>query len=104
MKFERDQEWWLDRARQEPDATIGAGTEMAGEIDMEKLISEGWQYRDIPWCSAEMWAKLMSIIGENMIPLAMTERSNGDRRGQLLISPAGMQRLKDYVAAEKKAK
>lgn len=68
-----------------------------------ELLALGWAYRDVPWCSAEFWAKLWEVMGEgNYKMLARTQRGD-DTRGQALISPEGMERMRGYSAAHKAA-
>jgi hypothetical protein len=60
-------------------------------------IADGWVYRDLPRLSYEMFDKFVDIVGEeNMVWL--TEADYGDsKRGQLLVSPAGMERVRNHV-------
>lgn len=63
--------------------------------------ADGWVYRDLPtWLSMDMKARLFNTIGvENTVILAASERTiEGVKywRGQLLISPVGMARIKAY--------
>jgi hypothetical protein len=71
----------------------------AGEPTPGKTyLADGWVYRDLPRLSFEMFDRLVSMIGEANI-VWLTQADYGDsKRGQLLISPDGIQRLKDSRA------
>lgn len=71
-----------------------------GECDPAKLISEGWVYRELSWMPLAIFATMIKTIGEeNYRQLAMSERQDtGDRRGQFLISPAGVDNIVAYLA------
>lgn len=60
-----------------------------GSIDVDKMLSEGWTYRDIPWLDHRLWNGFLECFGEGeYIILAMS--SNGkDCRGQILLSEQG---------------
>lgn len=65
----------------------------------ETLIADDWQYRDTPPMLVQFWDELLGIIGEgNYRLLTLMERTVKDndrlyKRGQMLISPAGIQNL-----------
>lgn len=73
-------------------------------------VADGWQYRDIPRMSPDMWDYFVGIIGdENFVPLSMAEYGEEDaqgnqtisaKRGQLLISPDGMENLRLHTASK----
>ncbi|WP_435018430.1 hypothetical protein TA3x_000404 [Tundrisphaera sp. TA3] len=66
----------------------------------ETLIADGWQYRDTPPMLEQLWDELLGIIGEgNYRLLTLMKRTFRDddrlyKRGQMLISPAGIENLK----------
>lgn len=66
--------------------------------------ADGWVYRDLPNLSLENFDKFVSIVGVNNIEwLTLAQRSWPDgaitKRGQCLISPAGIEACKAHVAA-----
>lgn len=70
-------------------------------------IADGWQYRDIPNLSPKMWDYLFSMIGnenEHYVFLSTSSiERNGElwaKRGQILISPIGMENLASSVAVK----
>ena len=72
-----------------------------GPLDPDALMKQGWVYRDVPWCTLDAWALLIKIIGsDNYRLLAQSER-NDAVRGQMLISPKGMDNLKNHKEAPK---
>jgi hypothetical protein len=71
----------------------------------ETLIADGWVYRDLPRMTQETMNTFLDIVGEEntrFLTFARYKPQN-DVRGQLLISPAGMDRMKAYSAAKKEA-
>jgi len=72
-----------------------------GHIDVDSLLSNGWQMRDIPLVLNKFWDRMMNAMGEdNFYILSMTKRSFSDgdyTRGQLLISPNGFLGLKSLI-------
>lgn len=72
----------------------------------ETLVADGWVYRDMAVVmSPEMWNRLLSIIGDGECRiLAMSEGVRADGpwvRGQLLISPTGMENMTAYAATKR---
>lgn len=65
----------------------------------ETLIADGWKYRDTPPMLGQFWDELLGIIGDgNYRLLTLMERTYKDddrlyKRGQMLISPAGIKNL-----------
>lgn len=80
----------------------------AQELFPNEPAVHDWTYRDLPGrLSPEMWDRLMSIIGDsNCRVIAISESWKGEgekrelqwKRGQLLISPAGMGNLRQHSA------
>ena len=70
----------------------------------ETLIADGWVYRDMPRMTQEAFDKFLDILGkENARFLTFARYNNGESvRGQFLMSPAGMERLKAYSANQQK--
>lgn len=64
----------------------------------ESLGKPGWTYRDVPRMVPELFYKFIEIVGEeNLHWLAMS--NYGDTlRGQVLISPDGMEILREFYA------
>lgn len=62
----------------------------------ETLRADGWQYRDLPRLSYEMFDYFVSIVGEENIRwLTMADYGNS-KRGQLFISPTGFANMKAH--------
>lgn len=72
-----------------------------GELNPDKLIAEGWVYKDLPWMTAEALDLFLSILGRNnYIGLAVSIRpGTGEKRGQILINPDGLANLRGYAGA-----
>lgn len=76
----------------------------------ETLIADGWVYRDMPrgvQLDATAWEAFLTIIGfSNYRVLAFTKVTDKDgvvwKRGQFLISPAGMRNLINHAAQDSK--
>jgi hypothetical protein len=63
----------------------------------ETLIADGWIYRDVPKMSQENFNRLLDILGaENVRFLTFARYPDKTVRGQFLLSPAGMERVKAY--------
>jgi hypothetical protein len=63
----------------------------------ETLIADGWVYRDLPRMTTDAFEKLWNIVGHDQTRfLTFAKYPDGAVRGQVLISPAGMKRLKFY--------
>ena len=59
---------------------------------------EDWVYRDVPLMSYEMWDSMLDILGDgNFAIIAATTRPDA-KRGQFVISPKGMENLKNFSA------
>lgn len=69
----------------------------------ESMGKPGWTYRDIRWLTIDLWTQLVELTGEDNIRfIAGSERvtDNGTmRRGQVLISPEGMRRIREHPSA-----
>lgn len=64
----------------------------------KNLRAEGWAYRDLPRMTPEYFDKFTEIVGaDNIEWLTRAEYHDGSKRGQLFISPAGMDRLKVHT-------
>lgn len=69
------------------------------------LKAQGWVYRDAPGkFSAGAWDQTMEIIGEKNCRILALSTGNDDRgvwkRGQILISPQGIENLNAWVKAK----
>ena len=79
-------------------------------IEMHKATEEamneafkvtGWHYRDINWMKVSDFDQMLEIFGvDNYKVITSTVRDDWEggpfRRGQYLISPQGMENLKDW--------
>jgi len=55
--------------------------------------ADGWVYREISWASFAGWGQLLEIVGAgNYVVLAISEWKATMCRGQILVSPEGMER------------
>jgi len=80
---------------------------MAGLPDGEPVLgktyrTDGWAYYcPLGFMIVEVWNELLSFLGEgNYVCLAMTRKGDNWVRGQLLISPQGMDRIKNRKRAK----
>lgn len=63
----------------------------------ETLMADGWEYRDLPRMTPEFFNQFVELVGkENIRWLSMANYSDGTRRGQLLVSPIGLERARLY--------
>lgn len=60
----------------------------------ETLLADGWQYRDLPKLSYELFDQLVEWIWEENIRWLTVADYGNSKRGQFLISPDGIERLK----------
>lgn len=67
----------------------------------ETLIADGWEYRDLPRMSPEYFERLKETIGDENIRWLTIADYGVSIRGQCLISPVGMGRIREHVAAKK---
>lgn len=73
------------------------GVELNDEINPHELVEKGWSYWDPPGnFSPEMWDLLLSIIGGDHYKILIKSKGPGWVRGQLLLSPEGIQNLMTY--------
>ncbi len=61
--------------------------------------ADGWVYRDLPRMAPEQLDQLVAIIGDDNIVWLSKADYGSSKRGQLLISPAGMQSLSAHNGA-----
>lgn len=65
----------------------------------ETLRADGWEYRDLPRMTPNAFKMLTDIFGdENLRWLTRAFYEDGSTRGQVFISPAGMERAKVHNA------
>lgn len=65
----------------------------------ETLRADGWEYRDLPRMTPEDFDQFVTLVGkENIRWLAMANYPDGTRRGQLLVSPKGLEKVRLYSA------
>ena len=63
----------------------------------EQMGKPGWKYRDLPRMTPETLNMLVMIIGEENIEwITHASYDDGSCRGQILISPLGMDALGAY--------
>lgn len=61
---------------------------------------QGYAYKDLPRLTPEYFEKFIELVGEDNI-VWLTFADYGDtKRGQILISPAGLDRISDYNSRE----
>lgn len=62
--------------------------------------ADGWVYRDLPQMAPEYFAQLIELIGaDNIAWITRATYANGYQRGQMLVSPDGMARVRAHNAA-----
>jgi hypothetical protein len=68
----------------------------------ETYIADGWVYRDLPKMTQEAFNTFLDILGEeNAKWMTFARYPDKSVRGQFLMSPAGMDRLKAHSAASR---
>lgn len=79
-------------------------------IKGKTYAADGWIYRDIARTTPALWDELMGILGEeNVVVLVRSNgwsNSTGEeiwRRGQVLVSPKGVERATAFAASRKTA-
>lgn len=77
-----------DMRRKMAEANAALSHAIAEAIVPPDLKAAGWEYRDLPLLGGK----------ENYKIVVMSSRANGDKRGQFIISPDGMRRLREHVA------
>ena len=64
-------------------------------------IADGWVYRDLPRMTPEAMRTFLDIVDENEVRwLTKASYPGGAVRGQLLISPKGIENMKAYAQRE----
>jgi hypothetical protein len=65
----------------------------------ETILADGWVYRDLPRMTPDAMEFLLSIIGdENIKFMTMAKYTGGAVRGQVWISPIGVENMKTHIA------
>lgn len=63
--------------------------------------ADGWVYRDLPRMEYELFDAIKDVIGEdNIVWLALSDYG-GAMRGQALLSPTGVERLRAVIDQNK---
>ena len=84
-----------------------------GTIDVSGLIGVGWRYTDWPRMEVSVWEAITQAMGEegkdyHLLTLAVHYAEDGvtvvSKRGQMVISPAGLERLGKWRDARKERK
>jgi hypothetical protein len=60
-----------------------------------------WVYRDLPRMTPELFDEFVRIVGEENIKWLTIADYGDSKRGQVLISPQGMNRLSEYNKSNK---
>lgn len=78
------------------------------EAEQEALVppelkAQGWVYRDMPGrCTPDAWKLLLSIIGDGNYRILIMSQGRADDgpwvRGQMVISPLGMENMQKHLA------
>ena len=67
----------------------------------KSLGKPDWHYRDLPWMRLEYWNHLMVVFGdEDVMFIAGSKKQFEDGffvRGQILVSPGGMENLTAHL-------
>lgn len=73
----------------------------------ETYLQDGWVYRDPRKMKTALWERFLNIIGVGnyrLMSLANYSYPDGNyKRGQLLISPTGMENLREWTKQEDRA-
>lgn len=68
----------------------------------ETLRADGWEYRDLPRMTHECMDEFRRIVGEDNIRWLSFSDYGRAVRGQLFISPNGLERMREHVLRSKK--
>lgn len=58
--------------------------------------ADGWAYIDFPRIESHIWEALIEFLGEHYVPLSLANYGR-TARGQLLVSPAGLDLLREFL-------
>lgn len=76
-------------------------SEVVSEM-IRSVGKENWQYRDLPKMTNDLFNKVITIIGsDNIVWITFTKSQHkGEtyQRGQLWISPIGLENLRNWIA------
>lgn len=61
----------------------------------ETIRADGWEYRDLPRMTPELFDRFIGIVGEANIRWLSFANYGATMRGQCFISPVGLQNLRD---------
>jgi len=67
----------------------------------ETLRADGWEYRDLPRMSLEMFDKFVVIIGEENIRWLSSASGTDWKRGQMFVSPKGLENARAHTAKKR---
>lgn len=74
---------------------------IAEEYFQDFYNKPGWVYHDLPRMSPEFFDQFVEIVGqENLLWITFADYGTS-KRGQVMISPEGMQNLKEYNDEQK---
>ena len=82
-------------------AEIGAALDNALQEALIESQPElaGWTYRDLPRMTKRCLDDLIGVLGESNIKfITFADYGNNSVRGQVMISPDGMNNLKEFCA------
>lgn len=57
---------------------------------------EGWLYKDVGWMSNGDWKRFEAIAGDGNVQWLVWTSKEDRRRGQILVSPDGVEKLRAY--------
>lgn len=85
------------------DTAVAEFRQMESEAFAEQLNLPGWEYRDLPNMAVEYMDQFKDMVGDDNVRwITFAERRWPDntvtQRGQVMISPDGMRRIREYNA------
>lgn len=112
--LEEHNRWWHSLSPEEQDAERAKNKAINEEWErknagksIEQIFSEGiaeelgkpdWTYKDLPRMVPELFYTFIEIVGEENLHWVTMANYGDTLRGQVLISPVGMEKLREFNA------
>lgn len=96
---------WHDNSREIPED--GRAEKLLMEFDWPDMGPEmanaagkpGWTYRDQSWMKMADWDRFIDIAGTENVEFLASSSKGDMARGQFLISPVGIERVREFASA-----
>lgn len=67
----------------------------------DELMAKGWVYRDLPRMTPELFDQFVGIVAEENLKWLTIADYGNSKRGQIMISPKGMEKLAVWLTEKK---